>query len=100
MSKARERARSRTRHQLTLLADLKARSYTDLAALPSHSQLHSPFPGIAFRLERSDGAKGGVQIEVVTSERSFLIFEHRIALGFEMLPDGRVIDLQEVRDED
>ena len=102
MSMARERAHNRTLHQQMLLKDLQARTYEALSKLPTLLLLPpvEALPGIRFEQRRSEAPNGTIRIEIISRERSLLVFEHRVSLGFEMSPNGEVALLNESTDQD
>lgn len=76
------------------LQQLREWDYRDLAALPSRQKISAPghIRGIVFHIRRYDGDAGGVRIEVSACKRMLLIFLACNCPGFEMLPDGSILE--------
>lgn len=76
------------------LAALRKESYADLSASPRTSRLAAPseFDGLEFRVERRPGELGGVRVEVRSCTRHFLLFLSSSSSGFEILPDGSIVE--------
>lgn len=80
--------------RLAELSALRSKPFSALASLPRSQRLSSPkqYKGIELRLERREGEQGGVRIEVRTCSRHLLVFVACLGDGFEMLPDGRIVE--------
>ena len=81
--------------QLELLKPLR---YESLASMPVSKRIETPpsFKGLEFRVERRAGESGGVRIEVRSCTRHLLVFLSCAGSGFEKLPDGTLVEDQEV----
>ncbi len=85
-----DQIRSWQREQLALL---RAKTYTDLVALPPKSELEPP-PHLKrehLAIVRAYGENGGVEIGVAHFQR-FLFITGRIMPSFEMLADGTIVE--------
>jgi len=76
------------------LEQLKTKSLAELSALPDKERINTPhdFGGWKVFLLRKNGEHGGIRIEVEGKKRFLLIFVTAYRTGFEILPDGRIIE--------
>ena len=83
-----------TAFQQVQLARLRRMTFHEICSLPLRERLAKPahIRGISFRIERSPGVRGGVRIEVLACSRFLLIFEGCRCPGFEVLPDGTILE--------
>jgi hypothetical protein len=84
-----------------LLDDLKSKSFSELAALPARERLHPenlPRGWRVFRIcERL--ASGDLRVSIEATKRFLLVFVHKSLPGFNMEPDGTVVEDDDGPDE-
>ena len=76
------------------LADLRAKGFTELSALPTQTPIAPPpqFIGERFAILRAPGDNGGVEVGVAHFMRTLGVILGRITPSFEMLPDGSIVE--------